>query len=242
MNTTEQFAELMHCPSLDAWRNLVFKLALDLGYERTLLAVLPGRNTPVEAKFAFLHSNYSTDWRNRYDAEKMHLVDPTFTHCINKSIPLIWSPDIFTAGKSREMYEEACTHGLKSGITLPIHGAQGELGLLCFVTDTNPGKNFQRDAMAMLPALACLRDFVYESSLRYIKSSRPADILPPVTPRELECLKWCAVGKSSWDTAQILRCSEATINFHFSNMRRKFGVSSRQQVVVKAMRSGLFQL
>lgn len=239
MKSTERFADLMRCDSVTAWRNQVFKLGNDLGYEQTLLAIFPDRNTPIEAEFAFLHSNYSTGWRDRYDAQKLGHFDPTVTHCASKSIPLIWSPDIFSAREQKEMYEEACGHGLRSGVTLPIHGAQGELGILCFVTDTKPGKRSQREVHELLPELSYFRDFIFETSLRFMKTSKPPEKLPPVTPRELECLKWCAAGKSSWDTAQILRCSEATVNFHFSNLRRKFSVSSRQQVVVKAMRYGL---
>jgi len=37
----------------------------------------------------------------------------------------------------------------------------------------------------------------------------------------------------------LLNCSEATVNFHFSNIRRKFNTNSRQQAVVKAIHMGL---
>ena len=138
--STEQFADLLRCNSVTAWRDQVFRLGNELGYEQTLLAILPDRNAPVEAEFAFLHSNYSDGWRNKYDQEELQHVDPTFTHCINKSIPLIWSPDIFSFRKQKEMYEEACAYGLRSGVTLPIHGAQGEMGILCFASDAKPGR------------------------------------------------------------------------------------------------------
>jgi LuxR family quorum-sensing transcriptional regulator LasR len=137
------------------------------------------------------------------------------------------------------MYEEACGHGLRSGVTLPIHGAQGELGILCFVNDTKPGKCFQQEAHSMLPELSYLRDVIFETSLRFIKPSKSTEESPSITPRELECIKWCAAGKSSWEIAKIFHRSESAVNLHFTNLRRKFSVSSRQQVVVKAMRSGL---
>ncbi len=242
MKSAELYSDLMYCDSVAVWRNLIFKLANNLGYEQTLLAILPDRNTPIEARFAFLHSNYSIGWRDKYDAENMQHIDPTFTHCTRKSIPLIWSPEIFSARKQKEMYEEACGHGLRSGVTLPIHGAQGELGILCFVNDTKPGKCFQREAQGMLPELSYFRDFIFETSLRFMTQPNLPERLPAVTPRELECLKWCAAGKSSWEIAKIFHRSESAVNLHFSNMRRKFGVSSRQQVLVKAMRSGLIQL
>lgn len=239
MKSIERFADLMRRSTVEDWRNQVFKLGSELGYEQTRLAILPDPHAPVEAEHAFQYSNYSPDWFNKYTAERMHHVDPTFTHCIRKSIPLIWSPEIFSARKQQEMYEEACGYGLRSGVTLPIHGAQGEMGILCFVTDVKPDQRFQRDANLNIPELSCLRDFIFESSQQFMKPPCPAEKPVPVTHRELECLKWSAAGKSSWEIGQILNCTEATVNFHFSNIRRKFNTATRQQAVIKAISRGL---
>lgn len=239
MNIIERLSELLCSCSVEEWRNRIFKLGNDLGYERTLLAIIPDRHAPVETEYAFLHSNYSSAWREKYDVEKFHHIDPTFSHCLKKSTPLIWSPDIFSAHKQKEMYEEASGYGIKSGVTLPIHGSNGELGTVCFVSDTKPDKHFHSDANRNLPELSCFRDFILESSLKFINLSHKTEISISVTPRELECLKWCAVGKSSWEIGQILSCSEATVNFHFSNIRRKFNTTSRQQAIVKAINMGL---
>lgn len=239
MNSIEKFADLMCCNTMEEWRNLLFRHGNHLGYEQTLLAIFPDRQTPVEAAYAFLHSNYSPRWRNKYDAENLGHVDPTVTHCATKSIPLIWSPEIFSARPQKEMYEEACGHGIRSGITFPIHGAKGELGVLCFVTDANPDGRFHRDAYRRLPELSLLRDFIFETSHQFMRPSDQPEEPAAITQRELECLKWSAAGKTSWETAQILHCAEATVNFHISNIRRKFGVGSRRQAIVKAIRFGM---
>lgn len=147
MKSIERFADLVCRNTVEDWRNQVFKLGRDLGYEKTLLAILPDPNVPMEAEYAFQHSNYSSSWRTTYDAQKLGHVDPTVAHCASKSIPLIWSPDIFSAQKQKEMYEEACAFGLRSGVTLPIHGARGELGMVCFVSDVKPSQRFQREAI-----------------------------------------------------------------------------------------------
>ena len=242
MKTTERFAELMDCNSVSDWRNLIFKLVNDLGYDQTILAIFPDRNTPLKTELAFLHSNYSTEWRSRYDAQKLWYIDPAVTHCTCKSIPQLWSPEIFSTRRQKEMYEEACSHGIRSGVTLPIHGTYGEMGILCFVNDTIPGKRFQREAKDMLPELSYFRDLIFETSLRFMNPSNAPEIIPSLTPCEFECLKWCVKGKSSGDIAQILNCSIAAVNFHFTSLRNKFDVSSRHQVVIKALHLGLIQL
>jgi LuxR family quorum-sensing transcriptional regulator LasR len=63
-----------------------------------------------------------------------------------------------------------------------------------------------------------------------------------LTNRETEVLQWSAAGKSSWEIGRIFNCTEAGVNYHFSNIRRKFGVSSRGSAVVKALELGLIGL
>lgn len=239
MQIIERLADLVNCNTVEEWRNLVFKMGYSLGYEQTLLAIFPDKHTPVEPEYAFLHTTYAAAWLQKYTANRSHHFDPTFLHCINKSTPLIWSPGIFSGHKQKEMYEEASGYGIRSGVTLPIHGARGELGIVCFVSDTKPDRHFHKDAHHNLPELSYFRDFVMESSLKFMKPVGNAEKPISVTRRELECLKWCAAGKSSWEIGHILSCSEATVNFHFSNIRRKFNTVSRQQAVVSAIRLGL---
>ena len=241
MKALERFAGLIRARTLDGWRNQVFGIAASLGYEQTLLAILPNRNAPMEARHAFLHSNYSTAWLTRYDEKKLGYIDPAVSHCLSRTVPLVWSPKIFSTRKQKALYEEACSHGLRAGISLPMHGVGGELGILCFASAREPLGQFQRDARIQLPELSCFRDFVFETSLRFMPSSPPAQDSAPLTLRELECLKWSMTGKSSWEIARILRCSEATVNYHFSNIRRKFNVNTRQQATVKAIQMGLIQ-
>jgi len=239
MKSIERFADLLNYSTISEWRNKVFRLGNDFGYEKVLLAIFPDCNSPMEAEYAFLHSNYSSDWRKRYDENKLGHVDPTVSHCLSKSTPLIWTPGIFSAEKQKNMYEEACKYGLRSGVTLPIHGARGEFGVLCFVSDIEPTQHFQHRVIHSLAELSCLRDYIFESSFRFIKKICPANERVSITTRELECLKWSASGKNSWEIGELLNCTEATVNFHFSNIRRKFETKSRQQAIVRAIKLGI---
>ena len=69
-----------------------------------------------------------------------------------------------------------------------------------------------------------------------------AQIPPNLSAKEQEILKWCAIGKSSWEIGRILNCTEAGVNYHFCNIRRKFGVSSRWLALIKAMEMGMIHL
>lgn len=59
--------------------------------------------------------------------------------------------------------------------------------------------------------------------------------------RELECLHWSALGKTSWETAIILGLSERTINFHVRNACNKLRVHSRRAAVTMALGRGMLK-
>lgn len=92
---------------------------------------------------------------------------------------------------------------------------------------------------------------MYRSTTAPVRSSpEPVNILPEecpptttitLTAREREVLKWGVAGKSSWETAQIVGCTEAGVNYHWCNIRRKFGVRSRWAAMAKTLEQGLIQ-
>ena len=57
-----------------------------------------------------------------------------------------------------------------------------------------------------------------------------------LTTRELECLRWTALGKTDAEIGVILSISARTARFHIENSKRKFGVSTRIQAVTEALR------
>lgn len=63
-----------------------------------------------------------------------------------------------------------------------------------------------------------------------------------LTAKELEALEWIAIGKSAWEVSRILSKSESTVNFHLTNIRRKFGVNSVRLALVKAIEQGVIVL
>jgi LuxR family quorum-sensing transcriptional regulator LasR len=237
VKTLGLFAELFDVSSEQGWCSSLFEVGQSMGFEQTLFALVPLPGQRLED--AFLRSSYSDQWRHKYDTTPMHHVDPTVAHCVTRNTPLIWSPDIFTSKPQKEMYEEACSYGIRSGVTLPIHGPRGELGIMCFVNDARPGKKFRQELVHHLPQLSLLRDFAFESSLQFAVPGGEPEPVPSLTSRELECLRWAAAGKTSWEIAKILMCSEAVINFHIGNVRRKMDVTTRREAVVKAIRLGL---
>ena len=233
----ERFSRLMHQSKEADWCNELFQLGNELGFERTLVALIVKPAKRLEE--AFLRSNYAPEWRDTYDRNRLAYCDPTVAHCISRNTSLLWSPDIFSSKEQKQMYEAASAYGLRSGVTLPIHGPKGELGILCFVNDRQPGRPFRHDLDHILPDLSLLRDIVCDTGVGFCTTPDIHIPTPKLTARELECLKGTAAGKTTWEISRILRCSQSVVNFHITNLRDKLGAGSRRDAVVKSLRLGL---
>ncbi|VVP74490.1 Transcriptional activator protein LasR [Pseudomonas fluorescens] len=87
--------------------------------------------------------------------------------------------------------------------------------------------------------------FAHQSRNSLSATSPQDDGGPPpaqLTAKETQALMWCLKGKTSWEIARIQNCSVSTVNFHFTNIRRKFAVSSRSAALLKAIESGVIRV
>ena len=57
--------------------------------------------------------------------------------------------------------------------------------------------------------------------------------------REVETLTWAARGKTFGEIGEILGLSKRTVEFHLENARRKLGVATRTQALIKAAKGYL---
>lgn len=118
-------------------------------------------------------------------------------------------------------------HDFQRGKELPVH-----LGAATLV----PESGHDHEALLEM-AVDALEQALQKNLFCSSAESTPLRL----TPRELECLQWCALGKSTWDIGQLLNISEAAVNFHMTNIRTKCGVNSRRQAATKAIQLGLIR-
>jgi DNA-binding response OmpR family regulator len=75
---------------------------------------------------------------------------------------------------------------------------------------------------------------------RVVRKPLPADSVD-LADREVETLTWAARGKTFWEIGQILGLSKRTVEFHLENARRKLGVATRTQALIKAATGHLIE-
>lgn len=95
-----------------------------------------------------------------------------------------------------------------------------------------------RGESALHPIVA--RKVLQELSKPAEKEKKPTS--EPLTPREMEILRFVAQGMENTEIAEKLFISEATVRTHVSNIMSKLHLASRTQVALFALREGLASL
>jgi DNA-binding CsgD family transcriptional regulator len=181
---------------------------------------------------------YPDAWLERYFTLAFHESDPVLALARTRVTPFTWQDA--TAGTltepSQRVMDEATDFGLRTGVSMPVHTARGELGILSLASED---KDTEKAARAR-PYVQLLAGYLHEALHRVLDvTEQPAHA--PLTERELECLRWAADGKTSWEISILLATAERTVNFHLNNAARKLGVVNRQHAVAKAVMLGLLR-
>jgi LuxR family quorum-sensing system transcriptional regulator CciR len=69
--------------------------------------------------------------------------------------------------------------------------------------------------------------------IRRVERAQP--VRPRLTPRQRDCMVLAAQGKSDWEIGKLLGISESTVHKHIEDAKRRFGVSTRIQLVVRGL-------
>lgn len=210
-----------------------------LGFDRFLY----GARIPtsfVKPVFIFING-YPGEWRQRYTTNGYMSVDPTVSHCATHLIPITWDQLKFLENENdqvRQFMGEAREFGLNSGVSFPIHSAQGEFAMLNLAT----GKNHEQAKSSILEAMpyaSLFSAYLHEAVRRVFEHQVISLSKVRLTDREKQCLLWSAEGKTTWETSHILGVSERTVVFHLQNAVDKLKTVSRQQAVARAVSLGL---
>ncbi len=211
-----------------------FKSALsDLGFDYVACAAFGGHALyKSDLPAPVLLADYPQAWIDRYVEANYIAIDPVVVRAPFARVAYSWDQLDNLNERQRLFFAEAAEAGLRQGVSVPLHGPNGELFLVSAASSR--AGNVASRHVAAVQLLATQFHSAYVGLVR-------ADDAPPVhlTDRERECLLWSARGKSSWDIGTILKISENTVNFHIKNATAKLGVANRLMAIVKAIRLGL---
>ncbi|WP_246094114.1 MULTISPECIES: LuxR family transcriptional regulator [Mesorhizobium] len=186
-----------------------------------------------------LMQNYPDEWQERYFEMGYDRIDPIIKTSRKRVGAFRWSEvynDASTTEDERRVFDEAATFGLRSGISVPLHGPNGNFAIMSFAQDLD--RDFQNCAITYLQIAA----FHFYIMVEQFANSRVKEDVADLSPREKECILWTARGKSSWEIGIVLGISVNTVNFHIKNAMRKLDTTSRTVAAIKAVNFKLIEL
>lgn len=132
--------------------------------------------------------------------------------------------------------EESERFGVSGAIVAPAYLPGGVIGAVVWATP---------DATINVPSVFAARaGELHTLALKFVAThndiaARKTTQAPaPLTRREIQCLKWAAMGKTDADISEIMHISLPTVRFHITNAARKLNVTGRPQAIYKAATLG----
>jgi DNA-binding CsgD family transcriptional regulator len=122
--------------------------------------------------------------------------------------------------------------GVIDGYAVPIHLPGGDVGL-CVSVATHIIHDTEERLALHLASL-----YAHERCRALGGLTEASSVKAPLSPRELECLKWVLDGKSDKDIGNILGISHTTVHFHIEKVKKKLGVRTRTQAAAMVMTLG----
>lgn len=227
--------KLASCRHINEWKHSLQMIVEGLGYQLYLLSL-----TTTDADddpLSKIVTTYPKSWIDCYREQRFLSVDPILKHCSCYITPFFWDRNReYSCEQTREFWETRESHGIKSGVSIPLQHwhLKGSLSVAFPNDKPNAALAIEHE---MLGKLFMVIPYALEGLKGNIEVKRKANF--QLTPRQRECLRWVGAGKTSWEISKIINCSERTINFHLTNTMNKLNVSNRQQAIAKAILNNL---
>ena len=178
--------------------------------------------------------NYPLPWVQHYSDAGLARIDPVFLAARVMSSPFNWNDCLAKmrlSGAQKRMLEEGASHGLSSGLTIPLRSPD--------VIPASCSLIAGRDGVDPLAMAHTLMIVIYGHGAMH-RRLNPDALGEPVilAPRERECLALAGCGKSDWVIGEILGVSARTAHNTIERAKQRYGVSHRVQAVVRAVFDG----
>lgn len=202
------------------------KLANDFGFDGyAYLNVQPARTTAV--------SNYHPEWQTLYFERGYTKIDPVISTARKLMRTFTWSgEDVSRRGLKplRRFYSEASDFGIRSGISIPVKTAFGNMAMLTLASRKS-SLTLEKDIDPVAAASA-----VAQLHVKLEQQEVEPTVVTEVDVRisQLLCLRWAAEGKSMRDIAILENISFSTVKFHLRNAKKELGATTLPQAIALA--------
>lgn len=184
------------------------------------------------AQRPLLLSNFPAGWIQTYKARNYIDRDPRVGHCRSSVMPIFWTEDFFRSAPG--LWDDAQFYGLCHGWSQGAH-SEGVFSILDVAREREPigvDEWYEKAGQVLL-----LCNLIHMNQVDELQRGIAA---LHMSEREIEVLRWSAIGKTAEEVADILHLSESTVNFHARNAIAKLGVQNKVAAIARAAQLGLF--
>ncbi len=196
-----------------------------------------GTNPSDPQRGPYIRLTYPAAWILRYLQMGYAEVDPVLREAFQRTLPFEWSELTIASEAEASFLADAAAHGVgPHGFSIPVfskHGHRGHFGV-----SSAQKEQWSSFLPAARPTLIGIANRLH----RRVVAEVFGEDGPPLTAREIECLRWAAQGKSASDIAAILQISPHTSREYLKSARHKLDCVTSPQAVAKAVRLGLLVL
>jgi len=228
---------VQHLDDRNAIADQLLRSAKSFGLMNFGISGLPQQGESIEPYF--LLSGWPPEWFSRYVARDYVHCDPIIARTRESDSPFTW--DEACTGReltrqARRVMDEATEFRMMNGFTVPIHSVNGLAAVVTFGAETIELGEKDRGALHMIAIYAHnrLRELLPASGANPGKGAG-------LSSRELDCVQWCAEGKTNWEISVILGLREKTIEAYVRSACAKIGAVNRSHLVAESFRRRLIQ-
>ena len=186
----------------------------------------------------YIRLTYPASWIKRYLIMGYGDIDPVLREGFQRTLPFRWSDLTIQSPAEVSFMADAASHGVgPHGFSIPVVTKQGHRALFSL--------SFSRSEHEWVNFLTTNRSTLIEIANR-LHRRVIAEVLgenrPNLTTRELECLRWIALGKGSNEIGTILHISPHTARDYLKSVRYKLDCVTSAQAASKAINLGLLRV
>lgn len=204
------------------------------GIENITYAMLS--SIPQQSKAPSILTTYNENWQELYLSKGFLKDDPTVNRIFESALPFEWSKIVCRTPREQHVMDLSREYGVgESGLTIPLRGLRGELGIL-----TITGQNAFDPPLKSCYARTFSQVGLYLHEWQARKAGlRSRQDIPRLSAREKDCLALCAEGLMAQRISERLGISEAAIRLYLSSARTKLRSQTTCGAVAKAIRLGI---
>jgi LuxR family quorum sensing-dependent transcriptional regulator len=206
------------------------------GLTALLAGTVPGQGTPGEEQRGHvLLCDWPEKWLERYVERNYVDHDPLVAYMRQNPSQVTWSDaasSIDLDRDAREVFGDAGAYKLNDGFAMPLITFDGQIVMVSL-----GGERVELDEKAV-GLISLASTYAIGRAIQLASEHSTIEHRPELTPREKECMRWAAAGKSEWEISQILGISEHTSEKHLLNAKSKLGAANRVQAIAEAIRHG----